>query len=72
MEDNTDRRIYRLENQISALSDQMWAYLRDYKPLIEGLRDSIDAGNTLSEKEIGFIRTLLNCVLLDLATKELR
>lgn len=64
------RRIYQLENQISALSDQVWALLRDGKARMSGICEQIDAGNNVNEKDLLFLRGMLGCIIAELSCRE--
>ena len=64
------RKIYLLDNQISALSDQVWALLRDGKEQMKAICDQMDANIPLSESDSLFLRGMVGCMLAELSCRE--
>ena len=64
------RRIYQLENQITALSDQVWALLRDGKARMNNICEQIDAENSVNEGDLLFLRGMLGCIIAELSCRE--
>lgn len=67
-----NRRIYQLENQISALSDQVWALLRDGKERMKTICEQIDSEIPISEGDLLFMRSMLGCLIAELSCRESR
>jgi hypothetical protein len=67
---NLGRRIYQLENQISALSDQVWALLRDGKTQMETICNQIDMGIPLTESDLFFLRGMVGCIIAELSCRK--
>lgn len=71
-QEDLQKRIFQLENQISALSDQVWAYLRDGRPRMRQLCDAIDAGEILGREDLEFLRAMLGCLMAEISCREAR
>jgi len=70
-DENIKRRLYQLENQISALSDQVWALMRDGQERMKTICDQIDMGIIPLESDLAFLRGMIGCILAELSCRRI-
>lgn len=68
--DDLQRQLYRLENQVLALSDQVWSILRDGKDRMAQICAQIDAKTPVSDQDLFFLREMTACILSQLSFRE--
>lgn len=64
------RKIYKLENQIAALSDQAWAHLRDGRDRMKRICAEVDENKNISYEDLLFLRIMVGYILAELACRK--
>ncbi|RJR12822.1 hypothetical protein C4588_01600 [Candidatus Parcubacteria bacterium] len=68
-EEEIRREIYQIENQMVALSDQIWAILRESKERMQKICELIDNGEVVPQNELVFLRSMVGCLIAEIGAR---